>query len=67
MKTADNGLQFTLRDQSFAGQNGTGGNQHGGGHNRAAQLVIPDSETSPLGARPIYARWSRGSGLDIRV
>ena len=24
LRTADNGLQFTLRDQSFAGQNGTG-------------------------------------------
>jgi flagellar hook-length control protein FliK len=67
LKTADNGLQFTLRDQSFAGQNGNGGNQDGGGQNTRAQLVIPDSTASPLDTRPIYARWSRSSGLDIRV
>ena len=56
LKTADNGLQFTLRDQSFTGQNG-GGN---GAQPRAAQLVIPDpdlpadryhADLLPLGSR----------------
>ena len=40
LKTADNGLQFSLRDQSFAGQNGGGGAQA----SPAQQLVIPDPE-----------------------
>ena len=62
LQTADNGLQFTLRDQSFAGQNGTsGGQQH------TAQLVIPDAELAPVDTAQIYSRLSLGSGLDIRV
>ena len=62
LSTADNGLQFTLRDQSFAGQNGTGGGQQ-----NAAQLVIPDAELAPVDTAQIYSRLSLGSGLDIRV
>jgi flagellar hook-length control protein FliK len=64
LKTADNGLQFTLRDQSFAGQNGTG---NGSGQQNTTQLVIPDAELAPVDTTQIYSRWSRGSGLDIRV
>jgi len=63
LKTADNSLQFTLRDQSFTGQqNGSNSQQNG-----AAQLVIPDPNLAPVTATQIYARASVGSGIDIRV
>ena len=63
LKTADNGLQFTLRDQSFTGQNSGSGPQTNG----AAQLVIPDSDLTPVTATQIYARAGIGGGVDIRV
>jgi len=64
LKTADNGLQFTLRDQSFAGQNGGSG---GGAQPSAAQLVIPDADQPIIQATQIYSRAGLGSGVDIRV
>jgi flagellar hook-length control protein FliK len=64
LKTADNGLQFTLRDQSFAGQNGGSGN---GAQPSAAQLVIPDADQPVIQATQIYSRAGLGSGIDIRV
>jgi len=64
LKTADNGLQFTLRDQSFTGQNNNGG---GGSQPNVAQLVIPDTSLAPVDATQIYARSGLGGGLDIRV
>ena len=64
LKTADNGLQFTLRDQSFAGQNGGSG---GGAQPSPAQLVIPDAEAPVIQATQIYSRAGLGSGVDIRV
>jgi flagellar hook-length control protein FliK len=66
LKTADNGLQFTLRDQSFAGQNGGSGGG-GGAQPSAAQLVIPDAEAPIIQATQIYSRAGLGSGVDIRV
>jgi flagellar hook-length control protein FliK len=63
LKTTDNGLQFTLRDQSFAGQNNGGG----GSQPLVAQLVIPDNNLAPVDATQIYTRAGPGSGLDIRV
>ena len=60
---ADNGLQFTLRDQSFAGQNNGSGAQP----NSAAQLVIPDADLTPVAATQIYSRAGLGSGVEIRV
>ena len=64
LKTADNGLQFSLRDQSFAGQNNGGGAQP----NPAQQLVIPDADLSPVETTQIYSRLNLGgSGIDIRV
>lgn len=66
LKTADNGLQFTLRDQSFAGQNGGSGGQQ----QQAApppQLVIPEPNVAPIDTAQIYARLRLGNGLDIRV
>ena len=65
LKTADNGLQFTLRDQSFAGQNGgTGGQQQ---QTAPTQLVIPEPDVAPIDTAQIYARLRLGNGLDIRV
>ncbi|MDE1972966.1 MAG: flagellar hook-length control protein FliK, partial [Hyphomicrobiales bacterium] len=63
LKTADNGLQFTLRDQSFAGQNNGSNPQQ----NNGAQLVIPDPDLPPVGTTQIYSRIGRSSGVDIRV
>jgi flagellar hook-length control protein FliK len=63
LKTANNGLQFTLRDQSFAGQN-NGGN---GPQPRVAQLVIPDTSPASVDPTQIYTRSGLGGGLDIRV
>ncbi|MGA3308238.1 MAG: flagellar hook-length control protein FliK [Xanthobacteraceae bacterium] len=62
LKTADNGLQFTLRDQSFTGQNNGSGSQPS-----TAQLVIPDPDLAPIDATQIYTRAGLGSGIDIRV
>ncbi len=54
LKTADNGLQFSLRDQSFAGQNGgSGGNAQ---PNPTPQLVIPDADLAPVETTQIYSR-----------
>ncbi len=65
LKTADNGLQFSLRDQSFAGQNNNGG---GAQPNPAPQLVIPDAELSPVETTQLYSRINLGGGgVDIRV
>ena len=63
LKTADNGLQFTLRDQSFTGQNNTGG----GAQPSPAQLVIPDPDLPPVATTQIYSRASLRGGIDIRV
>jgi flagellar hook-length control protein FliK len=66
LRTADNGLQFSLRDQSFSGQNSGGGN-NSGGQQSTPQLVIPDSNLAPVDASQIYSRIARGGGIDIRV
>ncbi|MGH6674870.1 MAG: flagellar hook-length control protein FliK [Xanthobacteraceae bacterium] len=66
LKTANNGLQFTLRDQSFAGQNGNGGGYQQNTPPRP-QLVIADAGLAPVGTAQIYSRLSLRSGLDIRV
>jgi flagellar hook-length control protein FliK len=62
LKTADNGLQFTLRDQSFAGQNNSGGMP-----SNTAQLVIPDVELPAIQSTQSYNRLGLGTGIDIRV
>jgi chemotaxis protein MotD len=62
LTTTNNGLQFTLRDQS--GQNGAGGN---GGQPPVPQLVIPDPKLSAIDTTQIYSRWNIRGGLDIRV
>jgi len=70
LKTADNGLQFTLRDQSLSGQNQWFSGQNNGSGSQTgsnAQLVIPDADLTPSAATQIYARAGLGSGLDIRI
>jgi len=62
LKTADNGLQFSLRDQSFAGGNGGGAQD-----SSSPQLVLPDADASPVETSQIYSRRSLGTGVDIRV
>jgi len=61
LKTSDNGLQFSLRDQSPQNQNRDQGNP------RAAHLIVPDAEIAETAQRQ-YGRLSGlGGGLDIRV
>ncbi len=68
LKTADNGMQFSLRDQSFAGQNpGQNYQQNNSDAQNAQQLVIPDSSLSAVDTGQIYARLNLRSGIDIRV
>ncbi len=62
LTTADNGLQFSLRDQSFNGQN-----QNGGAQPSAAQLVIPDADLPSHEATQAYSRLNLRGGIDIRV
>ena len=62
LKTGDGGLQFSLRDQQFAGRD----------DNRptpAARIVVPDAELAPIqSVQSSYGRWSRlDGGIDIRV
>jgi flagellar hook-length control protein FliK len=63
LKTAGDGLQFSLRDQSFAGQ------QNGGGQHNTSQIVAQDDALPALDlAASGYTRYSgRIGGVDIRV
>ena len=45
------GLQFSLRDQSFTGQNNGSGSQ-----SAPAQLVIPEPQLAPIAATQVYTR-----------
>ena len=62
LKTADNGLQFSLRDQSMNQQRATENSD-------AAQLLVQDEVQSPVDVIPQnYGRITgQGNGLDIRV
>lgn len=62
LTTADNGLQFSLRDQSFTGQNNGSGSR-----STPTQLVIPEPGLAPIAATQIYTRVGLGGGIDIRV
>ena len=65
LKTADDGLQFSLRDQSFAGgQNNNGAGSQG---SNPAQVVIPDADLPAGSVAQAYTRAGLGSGVDIRV
>jgi flagellar hook-length control protein FliK len=61
LKTSDNALEFSLRQQAFAQDDTAAQN--------AAQLIVPDDDPAPLEAlRQGYGRLlGLGGGLDIRV
>ena len=62
LKTADNGLQFALRDQGFAGRNDNGMPAN------TARLIVPDLDFAPAEIAQEYGRALRlGGGIDIRV
>jgi len=62
LKTADNGLQFALRDQGFAGRKDNGMPAN------TARLIVPDLDFAPAEIAQEYGRalWL-GGGIDIRV
>ncbi len=63
LKTSDSALEFQLRNQGFANDNG---NRQNG--REAAQIVIPDDEATVIEARRGYGRLlGLGNGLDISV
>ena len=66
LKTSDNSLEFSLRDQTF---NNNNRNDDTRGNANTAQLVIPDDDGVSLEAvRSNYGRLlGLGRGLDIRI
>ena len=63
LKTSDNGLQFSLRDQSFAG-----GHQAFQQQQTTTSTFISDSDLGPVdGLQAAYGRVLRAGGLDISV
>jgi chemotaxis protein MotD len=70
LKTSDNAMQFSLRDQSFAGQqqqNQNFGQNSNNAQSNTQQIVIPDSSLSSVDTSQIYSRLNLRGGLDIRV
>jgi chemotaxis protein MotD len=63
LRTADNGLQFTLRDQAFAGRDDNASKSG------VARIVVPDPDLAPVDtARTGHGRLlGPGGGIDIRV
>jgi chemotaxis protein MotD len=60
LKTADNGLEFSLRDQAFSRDERPSQNP--------ARVFVPDQEAPALeAARHGYRRLSASGGIDIRV
>ena len=63
LKTADNALEFQLRDQGFADNDNKRENARDG-----TQVIIPDDDATVLEAKRGYGRLlGLGNGLDIRV
>jgi chemotaxis protein MotD len=61
LKMSDNGMQFSLRDQS------PNANRNDDGQALAAYVVVPDTEPAADIAMRGYTRAGEGAGLDIRV
>jgi flagellar hook-length control protein FliK len=62
LKTGENGLQFSLRDQGFAGRDDNSQSP------ATAQLLVPDPDLAPVDiAANAYGRMMRTGGVDIRV
>ena len=63
LKTSDNGLEFTLRDQGNAQRDAREQNQH-----NAERGIIPDANILPAEAASGYGRMlGLGGGVDIRI
>ncbi len=61
LKTGDNGLQFSLRDQSFNGRDDDRAQN-------AAKLIVTDEDIAPLPSQTAaYGRALARGGLDISV
>jgi flagellar hook-length control protein FliK len=69
LKTADDALQFSLRDQSQGGFGSQNPYSNNGAPASAARVIIPDRELSPVDAPAVgYSRVRPSStGIDIRV
>jgi flagellar hook-length control protein FliK len=61
LKTSDNGMQFSLRDQSH------NANRNDDGQAPTTFVVVPDTEPATNIAMRGYTRAGEGAGLDIRV
>jgi chemotaxis protein MotD len=62
LKTTQDGLQFSLRDQGFAGRDDNSSSPN------VARLVVPDPDLAPVDALVAgYGRMARTGGIDIRV
>src|SRR5262249_39075982 len=67
LKTGDNGLQFSLRDQSSGGQNQANQNNNNGA-SAFTRVVVPDEDLPSTGAIRGYGRFlGANGGVDIRV
>ena len=58
---ADNGLQFALRDQNFAGRNDHAASPW------HARVIVPDGSVGAIDTLPDHGRVYRSGGIDIRV
>lgn len=69
LKTADNGLQFSLRDQSMGQQQQQQNPGNTGANTTNAQIVVDDGSLTPINATSSgYSRLvGLNGGLDIRV
>jgi flagellar hook-length control protein FliK len=62
LKTGENGLQFSLRDQGFAGRDDNSQSP------ATARMLVPDPDLAPVDlAANTYGRMMRTGGVDIRV
>ncbi len=63
LKTSQDGLQFSLRDQGFAGRDGNNPSPN------AARLVVPDPDLAPPVDALVtsYGRMVRTGGIDISI
>ena len=61
LKTSDNGLQFALRDQNFAGRDDHAASPW------HARVIVPDGSVGAIDTLPDHGRVYRSGGIDIRV
>ncbi|MDB5630919.1 MAG: Flagellar hook-length control protein, partial [Tardiphaga sp.] len=68
LQTSDKGLQFSLSDQSLAGQNNQNGARDSGGR-PSQRLIVAEDELPPvvMAGRSYGRLLSSSSGVDIKV